>query len=267
MAASVLLAAPVGLKAAVLPAGFSEALVASGLAAPTAMAIAPDGRIFVCQQTGQLRVIKNGALLATPFVTLNVDSSGERGLLGVAFDPDFGANGFIYLYYTTNTSPRHNRVVRFRAKGDVALPGSEELLLRLNDLSSATNHNGGALHFGPDGKLYVAVGENAYRSNAQTLSNLLGKILRINPDGTIPADNPFFTEATGQNRAIWALGLRNPYTFAFQPGGARMFINDVGQSSWEEINHGIAGANYGWPITEGPTTDSRLSRPPPPRAR
>lgn len=247
--------------AATLPAGFSESVVAGGISRPTAMAFAPDGRLFVCQQNGQLLVIKHGALLPDPFVTVPVDSSGERGLLGVAFDPNFATNGFVYAYYTVNTTPRHNRVVRFSAKGDVAVPGSETLILRLNDLSSATNHNGGALHFGPDGKLYIAVGENANRANSQTLSNLLGKILRINADGSIPTNNPFFSSATGVNRAIWALGLRNPYTFAFQRGTNRMFINDVGQSTWEEINDGIAGSNYGWPATEGPTTDSRFRSP------
>src|SRR5256885_5691095 len=96
--------------------------------------------------------------------------------------------------------------------------------------SSATNHNGGAIHFGPDGKLYVAVGENANAANSQTLSNRLGKVLRINADGSIPNDNPFFNVATGLNRSIWALGLRNPFTFAFQPGTSRMFINDVGET-------------------------------------
>src|SRR5688500_4801113 len=172
---------PVSPRAATVPSGFTEALIASGLASPTAMQFAPDGRLFVAEQGGRLRVIKNGSLLPTPFVTLSVDSIGERGLLGVAFDPNFAANQFVYVYYTTSTTPRHNRVSRFTANGDVAVPGSETLILRLNDLSGATNHNGGALHFGLDGKLYVAVGENAAPSNAQTLANLLGKMLRINP--------------------------------------------------------------------------------------
>ena len=155
------------------------------------MDFAPDGRLFVCLQGGQLRVIKNGTLLATPFLTVTVDSSGERGLLGVAFDPNFATNNFIYIYYTVPGSPAHNRVSRFTASGDVAVAGSEFVLLNLNNLSGATNHNGGAIHFGPDGKLYIAVGENANPSNAQTLSNLLGKVLRINSDGSIPTDNPF----------------------------------------------------------------------------
>src|SRR5689334_12181765 len=220
---------------------------------PTAMEIAPDGRIFVCEQGGRLRVIKNGALLPDPFVTLNVDSNGERGLLGVAFDPNFAANNFIYLYYTVPIAPEHNRVSRFTANGDIVVPGSEQIILELDNLSTATNHNGGAIHFGPDGKLYVAVGENANGSNSQTLTNRLGKMLRINSDGSIPTDNPFFNTATGANRSIWALGLRNPFTFAFQPGTGRMFINDVGQNTWEEINVGAAGANYGWAATEGNT--------------
>ena len=135
------------------------------------------------------------------------------------------------------------------------------MLLDLPTLSSATNHNGGAMHFGLDGKLYVAVGDNADGSNSQTLANPLGKMLRINTDGTIPSDNPFFSQTTGINRAIWALGLRNPFTFAIQPTSGRMFINDVGQNTWEEINEGAAGANYGWPTTEGPTTNPAFMTP------
>ena len=205
-------------------------------------------------------MIENGVLLATPFVTLNVNASGERGLLGVAFDPAFASNHFVYVYYTTAAAPIHNRISRFTANGNVAVAGSETIILELNNLSTATNHNGGALAFGPDGKLYAAVGENANTSNAQTLNNLLGKVLRINADGTIPADNPFYNTATGQNRAIWALGLRNPFTFAFRPGGSQFFVNDVGQSAWEEINDGIAGSNYGWPATEGTTTNPSFRR-------
>ena len=139
---------------------------------------------------------------------------------------------------------------RFTANGDVVVEGSEVGILDLENLG-ASNHNGGAIHFGRDGKLYVAVGDNANSSNAQTLGNRLGKMLRINPDGSIPADNPFFNTATGLNRAIWAFGLRNPYTFAVQPGTGRMFINDVGEVTWEEINDGAPGVNYGWPLCEG----------------
>jgi glucose/arabinose dehydrogenase len=253
LALSALIPAAIARSAVLLP-GFTETVVASGLANPTAMAFAPDGRLFVTEQGGRLRVIKNGVLLATPFVTLTVNSSGERGLLGVAFDPNFAANQFVYVYYTATTPNLHNRISRFTANGDVAVVGSEVTILDLNPLSSATNHNGGAIHFGEDGKLYAAVGDNANGGNAQTLTNLLGKILRLNADGSIPTDNPFFGQATGVNRAIWALGLRNPFTFSIEPVTARMFVNDVGESTWEEINEGVAGSNYGWPNTEGATT-------------
>ncbi|HEX2053176.1 MAG TPA: PQQ-dependent sugar dehydrogenase [Actinomycetota bacterium] len=260
LAATLLSLAASPASAASLPVGFTETSI-TGLVNPTAMELAPDGRIFVTQQGGALRVIKNGVLLPNPFLTLSVDPSGERGLLGVAFDPNFATNNFVYVYYTVPGSPPHNRVSRFTANGDVAVAGSEVPILDLENLSSATNHNGGAIHFGPDGKLYVAVGENANPANAQTLSNRLGKMLRINADGTIPTDNPFVSSATGDNRAIWALGLRNPFTFAFQPGTGRMFVNDVGQSAWEEVNDGIAGSNYGWPTTEGPTTNASFRSP------
>jgi glucose/arabinose dehydrogenase len=245
-----------------LPAGFSRTIYVNDLAwQGTAMAWSPDGRLFICEQGGSLRIVKNGSLLATPFVTVSTTADGERGLLGVAFHPQFASNGWVYVYYTTASGGTHNRISRFTANGDVAQAGSEVVLVDLPALSSATNHNGGALHFGPDGKLYVAVGENANTSNAPSLTSVLGKLLRFNPDGTIPDDNPFYGTATGLNRSIWALGLRNPFTFAFEPGTGLMFINDVGQNRWEEINVGRAGANYGWPSTEGATTAAGIDSP------
>ena len=252
LASVLLMVAAPSAEAAIVPTGFTDQLITNGLSNPTAMQFAPDGRLFVCEQDGALRLIKNGALLSAPFMTLAVNSIGERGLLGVAFDPQFQTNHFLYVYYTTESGGLHNRVSRFTANGDVVVPGSEFVVMDLEPLS-ASNHNGGALHFGLDGMLYVAVGENAVSSNSQTLANRLGKMLRINADGSIPSDNPFFNMATGANRAIWALGLRNPFTFAFLPGTTVMFINDVGQNTWEEINEGSAGANYGWPASEGPT--------------
>ena len=251
-----LLLSSAALRAAVLPEGFEESLVAEGLIAPTAMAFTPDGRIFVTQQGGELKVIKNGELLQLPFVTVTTTSVYEGGLLGVAIDPEFVSNHYVYVYYTALSPTIHNRVSRFTANGDVAVEGSETVLFDLSDPTGALVHNGGATHFGPDGKLYIAVGENAHRENAQSLDNVLGKILRINPDGTIPADNPTSFPGipgtpVGDSRAIWAVGLRNPYTFAFQPGTGQMFINDVGENLWEEINNGIAGSNYGWGICEG----------------
>ena len=257
------------LPAATLPPGFTEIQYGSNLISgssgnPTAMAFSPDGRLFVCLQGGQLRVIKNGTLLATPFVSLTVDSFNERGLLGVTFDPNFATNQFVYVYYTVPGTPAHNRVSRFTANGDVAVAGSEAIILDLDNLTAAGNHNGGAIHFGPDGKLYVAVGENNNGANAQSLNNRLGKMLRINADGSIPADNPasfpgIAGSTSGANRSIWSVGLRNPFTFTFQPGTGRMFINDVGASTFEEINDGIAGSNYGWSICEGFCSPSNVN--------
>ena len=240
-------------RAATLPAGFSETPVASGLSSPTAMTIAPDGRVFVAEKGGALRVVKNNALLSQPFLTVSVDTASERGLLGVAFDPDFQSNRFVYVYYTTAAAPIHNRVSRFTASStnpDVVQAGSELPILNLPALG-AGNHDGGAIHFGNDGKLYVAVGENAVPSNAQSLNTPLGKLLRINTNGSAPTDNPFYSQTTGINRAIWALGLRNPFTFAVDSTNGRIHVNDVGQDSWEEVNRGVRGANYGWPQTEG----------------
>jgi glucose/arabinose dehydrogenase len=234
-----------------VPAGFTrnESWV-TGLSNATALAQAPDGRLLVAQQGGDLRVVKNGALLAAAMLSLNVDSSGERGLIGVTLHPDFDNNGYVYVYYTSAENGAHNRVSRFTATGDVA--GNELKLIDLPALSLATNHNGGAMHFGVDAKLYVAVGDNNNSVNAPMLSSVFGKMLRFNDDGTIPSDNPFYATQTGLAQAVWAYGLRNPFTFAVQPGTGRIHINDVGQATWEEINLGARGANYGWPASEGP---------------
>ena len=243
--------ARVTLAGSALPAGFSVTTFVPRMdGTGTTMAFAPDGRLFIAMQYGSVKVVKNGTLLAAPFVTVNTVADGERGLLGIAFHPQFATNGWVYLYYTSSTGGAHNRIVRYTASGDVAA-GGETVLVDLPNLTSATNHNGGALHFGPDGKLYVAVGDNATATNAQSFSTPFGKILRFNDDGTIPTDNPFYGSTSGINRSIWALGLRNPYTFGFQPGTGRMYISDVGQADWEEIDVGAAGANFGWPLFEG----------------
>jgi glucose/arabinose dehydrogenase len=250
-ALSALMLMPANAQVPRLPAGFTETVYEDGLSAPTSMAFAPDGRLFVTQQGGAVKVIDaGGTLLGTNFTSFTVDSAGERGLLGVAFDPNFASNNLVYFYYTTPDGPR-NKVVHVTANGNQAVLGSEDPLFELPVLSSATNHNGGAIHFGADGKLYVAVGENANAPLAQQMDTRLGKMLRYNSDGTIPTDNPFYNSASGANRAIWALGLRNPFTFAVQPGTGQIFINDVGGGAFEEVNLGEAGANYGWPETEG----------------
>ena len=241
------------LACAAVPSGFKATVIAQNMVNPTAMAVSPDGRIFIGEQAGRIRIVDNNHLLSTALLNIKskVDSNGERGLLGIALDPNFLVNQWIYVYYTSKTPAIHNRVSRFKVQGNSIVPGSEAVILDIQPLNNHNNHNGGALHFGTDGKLYIAVGDNAVGSNAQSLGNLKGKILRINKDGSIPTDNPFFKTAQGVNRAIWALGLRNPFTFAIQRGSGRMFINDVGQDVAEEINRGMKGANYGWPAVEG----------------
>jgi putative heme-binding domain-containing protein len=249
-----------------LPPGFGVRLVADGLTGATALEVAPDGRVFVCEQTGALRVVRDDTLLPEPFVTLPVDSTWERGLIGVTLDPKFPAQPYVYVCYVTHEPYPHHRVSRLTADGDRAVPGSETILLEGDDQSKLggtvpAGHQGGALHLGGDGLLYIALGEQTAGAPAQDLHSLLGKILRIRPDGSIPEDNPFCEQTDGKYRAIWALGLRNPFTFAVQAGTGRIFANDVGQDTWEEVNAIERGGNYGWPQSEGPTTDPRFRGP------
>jgi glucose/arabinose dehydrogenase len=238
-----------------LPEDFEEIEVMGGLKSATNMEFSPDGRLFVLEQAGKILIIKNGELLPTPFLTLaQVDSSAEGGLLGLAFDPQFNTNGHFYVYYTKTGDPSTNQVSRFTVSAtnpDTADPNSELLILGgiPSDLDLKQD-NGGQMQFGLDGKLYVATGDANAPSDAQSLETLAGKILRIDPDGSVPADNPFVgtPDARGE---IWAYGLRNPFTGDIDPVTGKMYINDVSKYIWEEINLGVAGANYGWPECEG----------------
>ena len=170
--------------------GFTESLFVDDLDNPTAMAFAPDGRLFVAEQGGTVRIVApDGSLKPQPFATFDTTDEGERGVIGLALDPGFAQNGFVYVYYTVLPSggePLHNRVVRLTAAGDVAQAGSTVTVFDLDPLSGATNHTGGAMHFGADGKLYVAVGDNANGPLAQSMTTTHGKMLRLNPDGSIP---------------------------------------------------------------------------------
>jgi len=258
--------------ATLLPLGFTEQVIVTGLASPTTMSIAPDGRIFVALQHGEVRVIQDGNLLPTPFLTLNTLGDGERGLVGFTLDPNFEANSFVYAYYlvpAANGLEEFNRVSRFTADGNIVRPGSEVVLMDLDPLihpAGSFAHNGGALHFGLDGKLYIATGDQVDPTSAQRLDTLRGKILRINSDGTIPPDNPSSFQGVsgtthGIYRSIYAMGFRNPFSFAVQPGTGRIFVNDVGQDAWEEINELLPGRNYGWPLTEGATNNPNFTGP------
>ena len=246
---------------AALPDGFGLSLLTENLTLPTALQEAPDGRLFVTEKGGAVRVVKpNGTLVATPAITLDVETESERGLLGITIDPNFATNRFVYVYYTvppaTPEGNAHNRISRFTMVGDTINANTEFVLEDLDPLEGS-HHNGGALHFGTDGRLYVAVGDNASPGSAQSLTSHFGKILRFNADGTIPSNNPIIIEGfdgqttVGKYRAIYAVGLRNPFTFAIQPLTGRTLINDVGQNAFEEINDLAPGRNYGWPSTEG----------------
>lgn len=243
-----------------VPAGFVDETVISGTSGALALSVLPDGRWLVAEQPGKVKVVKNGQLLTTPALSLGVQWFSERGLLGMEIDPDFATNRHVYLFYTPSGGTA-NRISRFTMSGDTISPASEVVLFNLSPFSTAGNHNGGALHFGNDGKLYATTGDNANPANAQRLDTLHGKMLRLNRDGSIPSDNPFYTTLSGDYRAIWAYGLRNPFTFAIHPITGRMHINDVGQDAYEEINLGRAGANYGWPGSEGPTTNPAYDAP------
>jgi len=241
--------------AAAVPPGFTQRTVERGLSGGTDMAFAPGGRLFITLKSGVVRFQRSTGTVGTLLnFSGKVDDTGERGLLGIAVDPRYASNHRLYLVYThraTATQPIHNRLVRITVRNGRLAPGSERLLFRF-PAQSATNHVGGSVQVGRDGKLYVSHGENARAAQAQSLGNVLGKIIRLNRNGTIPRDNPFFGRAAGRNRAIWARGLRNPFKFAFDRGSSRTFVNDVGAQTWEEIDRLTRGGNYGWPVHEGP---------------
>jgi len=271
-------------QSAEVPANFDDQVVAD-VDLPTALAFTPDDRILVTEKTGRLWVVKDDARVEPAALDISQDvcSNGERGLLGVAIDPDFETNGYIYLYYTFNKSdgcPTRppgtpvNRVSRFTMDGDSVLTGSELKLLD-NIPSPGGNHNGGDVQIGNDGLLYVSVGDGGCdvrvrrrcqgeNQNSRQPHLLLAKILRINTDGTIPAGNPYATRGKrcamsgrtkrgNQCQETFASGLRNPFRIAFNPNvdQAVFRINDVGGQAWEEINSGKRGADYGWNLREG----------------
>lgn len=243
-----------------VPPGFRDTVLVNGLTLPTACEFAPDGRLFILEKQGKVKIFKEGFLLKDPALALSVSQESERGLLGIAFDPEFGNNHFVYLYYTTAASNPKNRVSRFVVNGDRIDPATETILVD-GIRSDAGNHNAGCLRFGNDGKLYISTGDGGSNSRlSQGLDNINGKILRINKDGSIPPDNPFVGQA-GRRGEIWCYGLRNPWRFDFDRTNGKMLIADVGQNTWEEIDFGIRGANYGWPEAEGESSNPNFVNP------
>lgn len=243
-----------------VPPGFNDSIFVAGLAQPTACEFAPDGRLFILQKQGTVRIFKNKTLLPQIALNIPVNSVSERGLLGIAFDPAFETNHFVYLYYTTAASSPKNRVSRFLVSGDTIVRNSEVVIVD-EIRSDAGNHNAGWLQFGRDGKLYISTGDGgANPQNSQNLSNINGKILRVNADGSIPSANPFAGQS-GRRGEIWCYGLRNPWRFAVDSQDGKIYIADVGSGRFEEVNIGRSGANYGWPGSEGSTGNPNFVSP------
>ena len=289
MSAVVMVALFVGVipipAAAVLPSGFEFETVVEGLNLPTTAAFAPDGRIFVAEKDGTVRVVKNGVLLPVPLVRLSdVNAYGDRGLIGMAVDPNFFSNGYLYLSYTYENTPgadfagvKTGRIVRVTVDGDsadeatkvvlvgseggnIATPSCDDFPVGTDCIpSDAPSHSVGGLRFGPDGKLYATLGDGAHFDyldprmlRAQNIDSLAGKMLRINTDGTAPSDNPFYNGDPNANRSkVYVYGVRNMFRFNFRPGIGTLYGGDVGWNLWEEINIVTPGANFGWPCREG----------------
>jgi glucose/arabinose dehydrogenase len=240
--------------------------VASGLDFPLFLTAPPgdDSRLFVVEKTGRIRLIKNGSLLPAAFLDLSskVSSGGEQGLLGLAFHPGYAGNGRFVVNYTNTSGDTRVSVFRVSANPDVADAASEQVILSVDQ--PFANHNGGMVAFGPDGKLYIGMGDGGSggdpQGNGQNRNTLLAKLLRLEVSGTgqvsVPADNPFVGQA-GSRPEIWSYGLRNPWRFSFDRQSHDLYIADVGQNAHEEINASTAatefgrGLNYGWNRMEG----------------
>ncbi len=276
---SVAQAAPL---ATTFPAGFTQDVIAAGLNQPTAMAFLPDGRILVTTKTGLVRVIKNGSLLPTPFIDLTsrVNSYFDHGLLGIAADPSFATNGYVYLLYTyedntlASTAPKAGRFSRVTAVGDTASPASEVAILgtvvggSCNDHPVGSDciptdnlsHAQGNIKFAADGSIFLTLGDGASFSTvdpmalrSQDLNSFAGKIVHILPSGLAAPENPFYTgDPTALRSKIWAYGVRNSYRFNIRPSNGRLYVGDVGWNDLEEINVVPPGVNLGWPCYEGP---------------
>ncbi len=244
-----------------LPTGFSDTQLIPNLNQPTVIEFLPDGSLMIGLKAGELKLWKNGQL--TTFGTIpSVNADSERGVLGLAVDPNFTSNNYIYVYYSFNGSPVRNRVSRFTVNttGTPTLNVASQTVLLDNISSAAGIHNAGTVLVGGDGKLYISTGDAGTSSNSQNLGNLSGKILRINRDGSIPSDNPFVS-TSGARPEIWAYGLRNPFRISFNTTNSKLYIADVGQNTWEEINEGAGGRNYGWPTCEGACSNGNFTNP------
>jgi glucose/arabinose dehydrogenase/chitodextrinase len=238
---------------------FQNEILATGLDLPTNIEFLPDGRMLAVELQGKIKILRPPYTQPdpTPFLQLsNIGSAGvQQGIYDIVFDPNFASNRYYYIFYTAAT-PNRDRVSRFTANATLTgtVAGSEFILYE-DPRDASSEHHGGALVFGNDGKLYFTTGEHFSASDAASLTNSRGKIHRVNPDGTVPLDNPFYDGAGPNVDSIWAYGLRNPFRAYYDAPTGRMFVGDVGGNDYstakEEINLGRAGANYGWPNSEG----------------
>ncbi|TGD73950.1 PKD domain-containing protein [Mangrovimicrobium sediminis] len=267
LVATLLLASP----AWSLPADFQVETLVGDLSftngAPVYLAQLPDGKLLLLRKKGRIELVDPSTIPSphTLYMQLpDIESGGERGLTSIALDPDFEQNGYFYLFYTHGSTSR-NRISRFTHAGTTASPGSEVMIWEDNEDWSDCCHYGGGLAFGPDGKLYLTTGEEFDGNQAQDLTRAGGKIIRINKDGSIPADNPFKDGAGPNLDEIWAVGLRNPYRAHWDLVGNRFYIGEVGgnvhATAREDLHIGRAGANYGWPFCEGPCVDPAYDDP------
>ena len=231
-----------------------------GLDTPWGFEFAPDGRIFISERPGRIRIVERGKLRPEPWMSIDVAAAGEAGLLGLAIDPKFSQTRFIYVAYTYRTGvfALRNRLVRLREDPDTAKGMLDKVLI--DDVAGANNHDGGRVKFGPDGKLYWTTGDAQTTRYAQSLKSLNGKILRLNSDGTIPTDNPF------PNSYVFSYGHRNPQGLAWEPGSGRLYATEHGPSGFQgccrdEVNYIEPGKNYGWPTIRGDETKQGMISP------
>ncbi|MFL5328627.1 MAG: NPCBM/NEW2 domain-containing protein [Gemmataceae bacterium] len=262
-----------------LPIGFQDTTVFQGVRGPTKQVFTPDGRLFVAEKvTGNVVIIQNGVKFAQPLLTVPVDVYRDHGIVGLALDPNFATNGYLYVYYTkadpanpnTEGNAAADRLSRFHISSANPNTTDPEQVLLDNIIASPHGiHDGGAMAFGADGMLYLGVGEGDNTpADAQDLSKLNGKILRLNvaafnpnnPNSLIPSTNPFVGQANARGE-IFAYGFRNPFSGAMRPGTNQFFINDVGPDIWEEVNVGVPGGNFGWPLFQGVSNDPTLVNP------
>jgi aldose sugar dehydrogenase len=235
-------------------------ILVRGLDTPWALDFAPDGRIFITERSGRIRTVEGGRLLAEPWMTFEVAAVGEAGLMGLAFDPQFGQNRFVYIAYTYRTANGRlqNRLVRLREDSTTGKGSLDKTLI--DNVAGSNNHDGGRVKFGPDGKLYWTTGDAQTTRFAQNLSSPNGKILRLNGDGSIPADNPF------PNSYVYSYGHRNSQGLAWQPKTARLYATEHGPSGFQgccrdELNYIEPGKNYGWPEIKGDETREGMVSP------